>query len=586
MMKRFSAWAAVALALGMALSASLATAAAMEEAASAIDSRYPVPRTEAFVVETDTNYANFDIANPRVPRGTQWGSGWHQLANEWDWYINYATGEEVMWRTTGWEYAADNMSLTWHVREGVTWNDGARFTGNDIVFTFQMLMDDPGLNGASHAENVAAVTATDDYTVEFSFKQPDYRFHHKMRMWGGPGIIAAHKWRGQNPREYKNWPPVETGPYVFHSLDRDNGMFIWERDDDYWARSVHGKFPGPKYGIFRIAPPPDIDLEEFIEGAVDMPLPHIFTIDMIRTAQRRSDHVVLAPFMDAVSQGISSFNTARFPTDDPEFRWAVQHLVNREKHARIYPMAEESFVTMWPWPDWGSLDRFESAELAAKYGPELRYDPEAAEQKLDAAGYQKGADGMRRGPNGEEILLTLITRPAPDIGFQHAQDFADELRKVGIDSNMRVVDPAVFGDLAANGDYDVAFDVLGVFASFVSDPWNMLDSFHSKHAKPIGEYQTSGDRSRSRLQAPAMDAITDTLAITNPGSDDYEELVAEGLDLWFQELPMVPAVEKMFVQTFSDRYWSGWPTADNMYHVPYQWWPEIIFVLFELEPAS
>lgn len=36
------------------------------------------------------------------------------------------------------------------------------------IFTFQMLMDDLGLNGASHAENLAAVTAVDDYTVKFS----------------------------------------------------------------------------------------------------------------------------------------------------------------------------------------------------------------------------------------------------------------------------------------------------------------------------------------------------------------------------------------------------------------------------------
>lgn len=568
----------------VALPASLfAAGVAEEDQASA---RYPVPRAQTVVVETDTSYANFETANPRVPRGTQWGSGWHQFANEWDWYINYATGEEILWRTTGWEYGSDNMSLTWYVREGVEWNDGEPYTAHDIVFTYQALIDDPGLNGASHAENVAAVSAVDDYTVLFEFKQPDYRFHHKLRMWGGAEIMARHVWEGQNIREFKNWPPVETGPFVFHSLDRDLGIFVWERNPDYWAREVHGAYPANRYGVWRMAPPPDIDLQEFVAGAIDAPLPHVFTIDMIRSAQRQSDHVVTAPFMDAVSQGISSFNCMAFPTDDKDVRWALQFLVNREKHERIYPMAEETAQTMWPWPDWGSLDKYEIPAIERKYGSMLRYDPAEAERRLDQLGFEKGSDGWRRGPDGEEFVLTIITRPAPDLGFSHAQDFSDEARKIGIQTNLRVVDAAVFGDLANNGDYHVAFDVLDVHTSFPSDPWRWLDSFHSKHVKPIGEYQTEGDRTKARLVDPRIDRIADQMAVTDPASAEYMELVEEGLDVWYENLPAVPAVEKTFVQTFSDRYWTGWPTEDDMYHVPYQWWPEFIFILFELEPAG
>jgi peptide/nickel transport system substrate-binding protein len=127
--------------------------------------------------------------------------------------------------------------------------------------------------------------------------------------------------------------------------------------------------------------------------------------------------------------------------------------------------------------------------------------------------------------------------------------------------------------------------VLEVYTSFPNDPWQFLDSYHSKHAKPIGEYQSFGDRSRSRLKAPELDAVVDKMAKTDPDSSEYLNLVGQALDLWYEYLPSVPIVEKMFVQTFSDKYWTGWPTEENMYHVPYQWWPEIIFVLFELEKA-
>ena len=66
----------------------------------------PVPREKTVVTEIlgSEYWTVFDSANPYIPHGSQWGSGWHQLAWEWDWYINYATGEIIYWRVTGWEF--------------------------------------------------------------------------------------------------------------------------------------------------------------------------------------------------------------------------------------------------------------------------------------------------------------------------------------------------------------------------------------------------------------------------------------------------------------------------------------------------
>ena len=66
---------------------------------------FPVPREQAVVVETDAPFSMLNKANPLFTSGdgVQWGSGWHNVANEWDWYDNYATGERILWRTTGWE---------------------------------------------------------------------------------------------------------------------------------------------------------------------------------------------------------------------------------------------------------------------------------------------------------------------------------------------------------------------------------------------------------------------------------------------------------------------------------------------------
>jgi len=420
------------------------------------------------------------------------------VVNEWDWYANYATGERILWRTTGWEYSADYMQLTWHVRKGVTWNDGTPYTANDIAFTYNMWIKDPSVGGAGSASNVASVQVVDDLTLIFKFKAADYRFHQNLRMWGGGNIVAKHIYEKQDVKTFNNWPPVETGPYKLQGWYQDNQMYVWQADPNYWGSKVMSKKPGPKYVIFRSAPPPDLDLEEFVQGNIDMPLPHIFTIDMIRAAEKRWSNTVRSPYMDAVSTGIAGYNTAKAPGSDREFRWALQYLLNREKLQKIYPMADSTAVTMWPWPDWKTLDKWEVPAVATKYGAMLKYDPAKAASELDRLGY-KLVNGKRTLKDGSPMTLTLVSGAAPDFNYLVAKDFSDELTKIGIDNVHKISGAGITDQQFLEGQYDIHFDVLDIGASFPNDVWQMIDSYAAKHAKPLGTIQSSGDRFWTRL---------------------------------------------------------------------------------------
>jgi peptide/nickel transport system substrate-binding protein len=307
---------------------------------------------------------------------------------------------------------------------------------------------------------------------------------------------------------------------------------------------------------------------------------------MIRAAEKRWSHTVRSPYMDAVSTGICAFNTARAPTNDREFRWALQFLMNREKLQKIYPMADSTAQTMWPWPDWKTLDKWESPMIQQKYGPQLRYDPAEAERRLDALGYKKGSDGLRKTPDGKPFTLVLASGAAPDFNYLTASDFSDELRKIGIDNVLKIFQAGFSEQQLYEGEHNVHFDVLDIYTAFPADPWQFFDTFTSKWAKPLGEIQKWGDRGRSRLRDPQLDAISDKMGVTNPDDPSYMKLVEQALDRWYYDLPSVPAVEKTFVQTFSDLYWTNWPKPGNMYEVPYQWWPSVFFVLCELKPAQ
>ncbi|MEM4289248.1 MAG: ABC transporter substrate-binding protein, partial [Nitrososphaerota archaeon] len=173
----------------------------------------PVPRDQAVIVETDVDPAVFDKANPFIPGGTQWGSGWHQNVVEWDWYINYITGEYILWRISGWEYRDNFRTFILKIRDGVKWNDGVQYTADDIVFSVNLQKQ--YFTSSFISLNVESARAIDKLTVEIRLKDPNPRFHHVFRMWGpnGEWVRPKHVWEGKDPLTFANWPPVETGPY-------------------------------------------------------------------------------------------------------------------------------------------------------------------------------------------------------------------------------------------------------------------------------------------------------------------------------------------------------------------------------------
>ncbi len=137
------------------------------------------------------------------------------------------------------------------------------------------------------------------------------------------------------------------------------------------------------------------------------------------------------------------------------------------------------------------------------------------------------------------------------------------------------------------GQYSIGFDVLDIATAFPADPWQLMDSFKSSSGQSRSEPSSSPETAASRaLQDPVLDAFADKMRATNPDDPAYPGLAQQALDRWYQDLPAVPAVEKTFVQIFSNKYWTNWPTTGNWYEVPYQWWPSSIFMYFELKPVA
>ena len=118
---------------------------------------------------------NFNIYNPAFDRSR---TGLGALVHEYLFYLNMETGEYVPWLAESYEYNEDFTAVTVTLREGVQWSDGEDFNADDIVFTYEMLRNNPGMTWANEANQaIESVEKVDDLTVVFHLTEPNPRIH-------------------------------------------------------------------------------------------------------------------------------------------------------------------------------------------------------------------------------------------------------------------------------------------------------------------------------------------------------------------------------------------------------------------------
>jgi peptide/nickel transport system substrate-binding protein len=124
-----------------------------------------------------------------------------------------------------WQVSDDGLTVTFTLREDVTWHDGEPFTADDVVFSYVFCRTNlPG--GAGRARAVAAVTIGSDGPGEVSFTLPEPYSPfldattrgivpaHVLGLACLPSQIAAHDFNRQ---------PVGTGPFMVAAGDN------WQR---------------------------------------------------------------------------------------------------------------------------------------------------------------------------------------------------------------------------------------------------------------------------------------------------------------------------------------------------------------------
>jgi len=542
------------------------------------DGRLPTPREETYVQHRGTQPQTvFDNFNPLLEPvwGPTYAWGVVQGLMEMPFYANYAGGAVEPWLATSWEYNDDFTRCTFQMREGVTWNDGEPITAHDWAFTAQLQLSDPIVRGQSSLiEEIAEVSAIDDFTVEFGLKKSLPRFH--MRAWATPIassllILPQHIWEGQNVTDFRFTPPVGSGPFRLLDTYPDQNMFVWERRDDYWYKDEY--FPPMKYAIYMTAPSGEaayaaLGRDEADASSLEYPLAQ-------RLVEEYPDWE-MSIFQDPCPRAVM-FNCEK--VSDPVVRWAIQYCTNSEKLAGTVWQPPTVRATA-PWARYAFMEKWYVPEvLDEQY--KLEFNPEKAVQMLEEAGYVMGDDGIRA-KDGVKLQFTATT-PALVGQGEHAilTDIAEECQKIGIDVNVQRFEFPVWQEGWLRGEPDfVAFWMCGPVP-------NVLEAyrpFHSKFFVPVGELSQWANYP-TRLQDPELDAAIDEFEVATPDAPEALDLNARCLELMMKNLPAYPVVETQYFKLFNNKFWTGWPNKGNFYTPPADWWGTYRLVLYNLEQA-
>jgi peptide/nickel transport system substrate-binding protein len=134
-----------------------------------------------------------------------------------------------------WESNEDATEWTFHLREGVTWHDGSPFTAQDVVYTYQRLINPE--NGSEAAATLAflnpdGITAVDDLTVKFTLDNPVVEL---------PLLITTkNTWIVPNGAtgDTLERTPLGTGPFMPVDFDPATEPYHFVKNENYWEEGL------------------------------------------------------------------------------------------------------------------------------------------------------------------------------------------------------------------------------------------------------------------------------------------------------------------------------------------------------------
>jgi len=326
-----------------------------------------------------------------------------------------------------WEFSRDCRDLTFRLRPGVKWHDGQPFTADDVVFTWETIID-PKVPSPYKAEyeKVESVRADGPGVVRIHYSQP---FAKALTNWAS-GMLPKHLLEryvreGRIKEAPQNWSaPVGTGPYRFKEL-RSGEKIVLVSNPDYWdSRPYISRI------VYRIIPSQATTFLELKAKGVDAT--SLTALQYKRQTDYRAFENAFRKFRNpGNAYTYVGFNLKDHRFADPRVRHAFAHAIDKREvidGVRL-GLAREATGPYKPGT-WVYTDKVTT----------YPYDMNKARQLLAEAGWkERNADGLLV-KDGRPFTFELLTNQGNDERKKIAEIVQAQLRELGVGVEIRTLE--------------------------------------------------------------------------------------------------------------------------------------------------
>lgn len=507
---------------------------------------YTAPPRHGLAIHGDLKYGpdfkHLDYVNPDAPRGgllTMEASGTFDSFNPFIIRGTPAAGIGLIYDTlleqtfdeASSEYARlaesvempeDRSWVAFNLNPAATWHDGEPVTAEDVVWTFNMLVEKGAPFYAAYYGDVASVEAVSERRVLFKFN--DGAVNRELPViLGQLYVLPKHWWADRDFSAPLGEPPLGSGPYKVAAFEFGRSE-TYERVDDYWGDDVPmmvGRYNWGtvRYEYFRDR---DVATEAFKAGAFDFRQENSSKrwATAYEFPARDAGMVVKEELPHERGSGMQGFvmNIRRPVFADRAVRHAVNlafdfEWTNKALLYDAYTRTESYFANT----DLASSGLPSEAELELLEPLRDQIPPEVFTEEFhipatDGSGNNRGnlrkglqilreagwslQDGVMTNADGVKLEFEILLGSAASERF--TLPFTKNLERLGIKASVRTVDPVQYQNRLRDFDFDMT---IGVFPQSLSPGNEQVDFWGSSRATQPGSRNIIG------IADPAIDAL-------------------------------------------------------------------------------
>jgi microcin C transport system substrate-binding protein len=500
------------------------------------------------------DFAHFKYANPDAPKGgvlRQYAIGTFDSFNPFIAKGNPASGIALIYDSlmtaskdepfsrygllaASIETPSDRSWVAFTLREDARWHDGQPVSVEDVIWTFNTLVEKGSPLYGFYYQGVEKVEKAGERRVKFSFKPGENR--ELPLILSELRILPKHYWESRDFDQTTLDPPLGSGPYELAAFEPGRHV-SYRRRADYWGADLpvnrgHNNFDSFRWEYYRDM---DVAVEALKADAYDIRVENIsakwataYDLPSVREGRLRKERIP-----HERNQGVQGFgfNLRRNAFRDRRVREALGYAFDFEwmnlnlfygEYTRTRSYFENSELAATGLPTPAELEileplrgRIPDEVFVAEYQPPktdgsgaIRSNLRRATELLSEAGWKINDGKLIEVATGKAMSFEILLH---DPSFERiALPFKKSLSRLGIDATVRTVDTAQYRRRTDVYDFDMTLIRIGQTQS----PGNEQREFWSSESA-----KREGGRNLMGIESPAIDELIEIVIAAKSRED-------------------------------------------------------------------